>query len=82
MRRLPTDACVLINLCATDRLGEIAASLSVRFVVVEQVADETFYLRSELGAQEPRTLVDLETFIAQGVIEIVSLEDHEFLDCL
>jgi hypothetical protein len=59
------DACVLINLCATARLREIAQALGLLFIVVREVADETFYLHL---SNPQGTNVSLATNSAQATI--------------
>ena len=77
--RLALDACVLINLCATERTAEIAATLNVRFVVPRQVSDETFFLRPPNGIGEPRIAIELDALVDEGALEIVDLSSDELI---
>ncbi len=76
-RRETLDACVLINLYATGRLGEIAVALNVRWVIAREVSEESFYLREDTEQGGGRTAVDLEHLVAEGVLEVVELEEAE-----
>ena len=76
-RRLILDACVLINLLATAQLRQVAAACQARFVLVQEVATETFFLRDD-AAPEGRTKVDLDLLIAAGDLEVVALDPNEF----
>jgi len=71
------DACVTINLMATDRLGEIAASLSLSFAVVEQVAAEVGHLRELIDGEVVVTPIDLHKQVAAGCLNIVELSAAE-----
>lgn len=75
-RRLLVDACVLINLLATDRLAEIAAANGFAVAIVRQVAEETFFLRQD-DPGVGRTPVDLGAHCAAGTIEVIDLNDDE-----
>jgi predicted nucleic acid-binding protein len=77
--RLALDACVLINLCATARTVEIAATLNVRFVVPRQVCDETFYLLPPNGIGQPRIPIELDALVGEGALEIVDLRSDELI---
>lgn len=70
------DACVLINLLATNRIAEIAACNDAAIVIVREVADETFFLRPDNPAAE-RTPVDLNAMSTAGIIEVIDLDDDE-----
>lgn len=71
------DACVTINLLATDRLDEIAASLNISFVVAEQVAAEVGHLREMVAGEVVVTPIDLQKQVAAGVLRILRLSSAE-----
>jgi predicted nucleic acid-binding protein len=71
------DACVTINLMATDRLGEIAESLNLSFVVAEQVAAEAGHLRELIDGKVVVTPIDLHKQVAAGHLAIVGLSSAE-----
>jgi len=73
------DACVLINLCATDRVAEIATTLDVRFVIARQVSDEAMYLRPPPACEQPPTPIDVAGLAADGTVEIVDLRREELV---
>ena len=73
-RELPLDACVLINILATGVAVQIAYSNDVVFVITEQVAEETFYVRAEDGSLRQ---VDLAELQEAKVLRIVSLSSEE-----
>jgi hypothetical protein len=70
------DACVLINLLATDRIADIAARNDAAIVIVREVADEAFFLRPD-NAGAARTPVDLNALCTAGIIEVIDLDDDE-----
>lgn len=47
------DACVLLNLCATDRLEQIGRSVAGGFSVCEAVREETLFLRDPSDLTHP-----------------------------
>ena len=59
------DACVLINLLATDRLEEIARHLAYQFAIASSVAAETIYLRRP--EDKSREQADLRTHVVSGL---------------
>jgi predicted nucleic acid-binding protein len=71
------DACVLINLYATGRVGQIARACGVRLAIVRQVADETFLLRSAAPGAQERTPVDLRALEAAGDLTVLDLDGAE-----
>lgn len=78
-QRLVLDACVLINLCATGRLAEIATALGTHFVIPREVSAETFYLRSPEADGEDGTPLDLEALITENVLELADLVGDELV---
>lgn len=75
-RRLALDACVLINLLATERMQHIAAACDARFVIVDEVASEAFFLRDE-DVPEGRRAVDLAALVTAGELEVIAPNDTE-----
>ena len=68
------DASCLLNLCATDRLLEIAAALPWQLAVVDYVMEqEVLYVRI-IGAQEATVPVDLSPLIDEGLLLVMRLE--------
>ena len=68
------DASCLLNLCATDRLLEIAAALPWQLAVVDYVMEqEVLYVRI-IGAQEGTVPVDLSPLIDDGLLLVMRLE--------
>ena len=71
------DASCLLNLCATDRLLEIAAALPWQLAVVDYVMEqEVLYVRT-IGAheeQEGTVPVDLSPLIDEGLLLVMRLE--------
>lgn len=70
---LVLDACVLLNLIASDRASEIFLAQGRRILVGERAAKESFYLRSTDDPLERRP-VDLSALIDASALEIVSIE--------
>lgn len=71
------DACVLINLCATDHVEAIARTLDIQFVVAREVSGEALYLRpADLTTQE-LVPIRLEPLIADRVLEVTDLRSDE-----
>jgi predicted nucleic acid-binding protein len=66
------DACVLINLLATDRLEEIARHLAYQFAIASSVAAETIYLRRP--EDKSREQADLRTHVTSGLIKVLDVE--------
>lgn len=73
---LVLDACVLLNLYATDRLQDAAAALGVQFAVVPVVAHEALFLRAPVnpGSGEERVPVDLAGLRRSGCLVVQALE--------
>ena len=71
------DASCLLNLYATERFGEIAASLREQFAVAAYVVDrEALYVlrRPAPDAAQEQVPVDLSPFEADGLVEVMRLE--------
>lgn len=73
------DACVLLNLIASDRASEIFLAQQRRLLVGERAAKESFYLRS---ADDPieRLPVELSALVDASILEIVSIDGENETD--
>lgn len=71
------DACVAINLIATDDLVAIGQVLGTTFLMVDQAATEIGYLRDEVAGDVVQTPIDLSRYSASGVMRFLSLEEDE-----
>lgn len=70
------DASCLLNLYATDRFGDISASLREQVAVADYVLEEeALFIRREPSAdgEEDRILVDLSPFVSEGLVEVMRL---------
>ncbi|HET8661768.1 MAG TPA: hypothetical protein VFM55_22585 [Micromonosporaceae bacterium] len=72
------DACVAINLYATDQLTEMAQSLNITFLLVEQAAAEVGHLRETVAGDLVVTPVDLSKHIEQGAVQLLHLRSAEY----
>ena len=71
------DACIAINLVATDRLHHVAQELDYTFVLVQQAAAEVGYLREPSGEDVVPTLIDLSRYDSES-LEIITLTAAEY----
>jgi hypothetical protein len=73
------DACCLLNLYASGRLGEILTALPFRFAVAEAVVAEALYvIRKGSGSQpDEKVPVELQPLFDRGVIERWQLETDD-----
>lgn len=71
------DACILINLAATNRITDIARALSSTFVLLQQAAAEVGYLRDTSGGDVVPTPIDLTRYDSQSM-KIISLTPAEY----
>ena len=73
------DACCVLNLYATGRMDRILRALPWRIAVADRVAGEALYLRRGGGGEDTdeRDPVDLGPLIAQGLIEVLQLENED-----
>lgn len=71
------DACVAINLAATDRLQQIAQAIGVTFTLVRQAAAEVGHLRDLADGEITLTPIGLGHYDAATVV-IVSLAQPEY----
>ena len=70
------DAGCLLNLYATERFGEIAASLREQVAVADYVLEEeALFIRREASAdgEDDQILVDLSPFVSEGLVEVMRL---------
>jgi predicted nucleic acid-binding protein len=78
-RRLLLDACVAINLAATDKLRDIAQALSITFVITVQAEAEAGFLRDLSDGEVVLTAINLRSLAQHEVLEIVELEPSELV---
>ena len=71
------DACVVINLAATDHLPHIAQAAEVTFTLVRQAAAEVGYLRDLTDGELTLTPIDLG-FYDGATLEITGLTPAEY----
>lgn len=71
------DACVAINLAATDRLRQIAQATCVTFTLARQAAAEAGYLRDLADGEITLTPIGLSQYDGT-TLEIVSLAQPEY----
>jgi predicted nucleic acid-binding protein len=76
-RRLLLDACVAINLAAAARLDQMANSLQVTFMIVDQSALETGYLRDTVDGVTVLTPINLDQLAPSETLEIRRLAPSE-----
>ncbi|MYE55426.1 MAG: hypothetical protein F4X34_09590 [Chloroflexi bacterium] len=80
--RLLLDASCLLNLYATGRMQDIAASTGYQFEVADYVLQyETLYVlqTNSEGAEDERIPVDLDSLIEEGLLYVVELEGEDVL---
>jgi predicted nucleic acid-binding protein len=79
MPRIPLllDACVAINLAATDRLHHIAQAHGVTFALAQQAAAEVGHLRDSADGDLVLTPINLSQYDSQ-TLEIISLTPPEY----
>lgn len=73
------DACVAINLVATEDLVAIGRVLDTTFLMVDQAAVEIGYLRDEVGGSIVQTPIDLEQYSRSDTLQFLSLAEGELL---
>lgn len=71
------DACVAINLAATDRLPQIAELIDVTFALARQAANEVGYLRDVTDGNPIRTPINLDQHPGD-TLQIVNLTPAEY----
>jgi predicted nucleic acid-binding protein len=78
-RPIILDASCLLNLYASGKLREIAATLPQSLAVAEYVVQqEALYIRHRATEQDPeeRAPVNIEPLVAAGLIQIVTLDSE------
>ena len=71
------DACIVINLAATDRIHNIAEALGYTFTLVQQAAAEVGYLRDTSGGNLVPTPIDLSRYDNE-CLQVTSLTAAEY----
>jgi len=78
-RQLLLDACVAINLAATDSLEEIAGTLQMTFGIVQQAEAEAGHLRDIVDGELIHTPLNLWRQFASGeALDLLELAPSEF----
>jgi len=72
------DACVAINLIATQEFDEIAVANSVTFLMVAEAAAEVSSLRSAVDGERVIVPISVEEYTRSGSLVFTQLEDSEF----
>jgi predicted nucleic acid-binding protein len=72
------DACIAINLAATDRLRHIAETLNVTFILTQQAAAEVDYLRDVVNGELVTTPINLGQHTSDGTIQLIELDPREY----
>jgi predicted nucleic acid-binding protein len=72
------DACIAINLTATERLHHIAETLNVTFILTQQAAAEVGYLRDIVNGELISTPIDLGQHTSDGTLEFIDLAPSEY----
>jgi predicted nucleic acid-binding protein len=71
------DACIVINLAATNRLHHVAQALGYTFTLVQQTAAEVGYLRDTADGDVILTPIDLTRYDGE-CLEVISLTPAEY----
>lgn len=71
------DACVLLNLSATDRLADIGQSLPGGLCVCPLVRGEALFLRDPSDPAHPLKPLVLDPFFESGVLQSLPLASNE-----
>ncbi|HBB94454.1 MAG TPA: hypothetical protein DC054_03610 [Blastocatellia bacterium] len=69
------DACVLINLVATEELEAILEVTTKPSLICTVVEKETIYLRTR-DPQNPKELIDLSDLIGRRILEVCKIENE------
>ncbi len=72
------DACVAINLAATDLLHPIAEALDVTFILTRQAGAEVGHLRDIVNGELVSTPIDLGQHTSEGTLQIIDLAPPEY----
>lgn len=72
------DACSLINLYASNYFESILKCQSKQFFIVEQVKNESLYIRktSELIKDDKKEPIELNKYLRSGLIKVVKLKSQ------
>lgn len=76
-RQILLDACVAINLAATDSLAEIVNTLHLTILITQQAAAETGYLRDIIDGEPVLTSINLSQFALGENLQILELTSSE-----
>lgn len=71
------DACIAINLAATDQVQAIAENLHVTLILVRQAAAEVGHLRDTVGGKLSLTPIDLSQHTGD-TLEVINLTPPEY----
>src|ERR1700727_2460927 len=71
------DACIAINVAATNRLHHVAEALGLTFTLVQQAAAEVGYLRDTADGKIVLTQIDLARYDGDA-LELISLSRAEY----
>lgn len=77
-RQILLDACVAINLAATDSIEGIAATLHITFGIVRQAEAEAGHLRDIIDGELVHTPIDLRQFVSGEALDLLELVPSEF----
>lgn len=70
------DACVLINLLASEELVSILNISHKEFKICTVVKKESFYLRTDDSEDQVFTLANLDSLVESGALTICDVEDE------
>ena len=77
-RQILLDACVAINLAATDSLEEIAGTLQMTFGMVQQAEAEAGHLRDIVEGELVHAPLNLRQFALGEALDLLELVPSEF----
>jgi predicted nucleic acid-binding protein len=72
------DACIAINLAATDHFRRIAETASVTFLLTQQAAAEVGYLRDLHNGEVVATRINLSQHATNSTVQIIDLHPAEY----
>jgi len=72
------DACVAINLAATDHLQRIAEALDITLALTRQAAGEVGHLRDIIDGELVSTPIDLRQLVHDGTLLVIDLAPAEY----
>ncbi len=73
------DACVLLNLLATDRVKSILECQEREILICDLVRSETYFLKAQDGSDD-KILINLDTLIGDSTIGTCDLENDTETD--